>query len=140
MFTRLHSSRLYTQNHAACITFIYFFFRFQFNILIFKVSITSLSRWIPSMHHCWFIKIKICLDQFNILWFFRFVAKSIMKAVLRNKKSVCIPKVLYGLAGIKSILPPKAFTLLADFILQPTIPVLEHRSAIKLKKTASNAF
>ncbi len=55
----------------------------------------------------------------------RFVAHRIMSAVLRNKKSVCIPKVLYGLAALKSILPPKAFMLLADFVLQPTRPNYE---------------
>ena len=45
-----------------------------------------------------------------------------MSAILRNKKSVCIPKALYCLSAIKSILPPKAFMLLADFVLQPTRP------------------
>lgn len=58
----------------------------------------------------------------------KFVAKRIMNAVLRNKKMVCIPKVLYSLAAIKSILPPKAFMLLADFILQPTRPNYEQLS------------
>lgn len=52
----------------------------------------------------------------------KFVAKRIMSAILRNKKSVCIPKALYCLSAIKSILPPKAFMLLADFVLQPTRP------------------
>ena len=52
----------------------------------------------------------------------RFVAKRIIAAVLRDKKSVCIPKTLYLLAAVKSVLPAKAFMLLADFMLQPSRP------------------
>jgi hypothetical protein len=53
------------------------------------------------------------------------VAKEVMVAILRNKKNVCIPKALYFLAFFKSILPPKAFVLFADFVLNPTRPNLE---------------
>jgi len=55
----------------------------------------------------------------------QFVAKRIMKAILVNQKNVCIPKVLYLLAIVKSILPSKAFMLLANFVLQPSRPNFE---------------
>jgi len=42
-----------------------------------------------------------------------------------NKKNVCIPKELYLIACLKSILPTKAFMLLANFVLQPSRPNFE---------------
>lgn len=54
-----------------------------------------------------------------------FVAKSILQAILVNQKNVCIPRALYLLAVLKSILPTKAFMLLANFVLQPARPNLE---------------
>jgi hypothetical protein len=50
---------------------------------------------------------------------------NISNAILVNQKNVCIPKVLYLLAILKSILPSKAFMLLANFVLQPSRPNLE---------------
>lgn len=54
-----------------------------------------------------------------------YVAQKIMHAVLVNKKNVCIPKELYLIAVVKSILPTKAFTLIANFVLQPSRPNFE---------------
>lgn len=54
-----------------------------------------------------------------------YVAQKVMHAVLVNQKNVCIPKVLYLLAVVKSIIPSKGFTLLANFILQPSRPNFE---------------
>lgn len=54
-----------------------------------------------------------------------FVAKRIMHAILVNQKNVCIPRALYMLAVLKSILPSRAFTLFVNFILQPSRPNLE---------------
>ncbi|CAF0710608.1 unnamed protein product [Brachionus calyciflorus] len=55
----------------------------------------------------------------------QYVAKRIMHAILVNQKNVCVPRILYLLAVIKSILPSKAFMLIANFVLQPTRPNLE---------------
>lgn len=55
----------------------------------------------------------------------QFVAKKIMHAILVNQKNVCVPKILYLLSVIKSILPSKAFMLIANFVLQPSRPNLE---------------
>lgn len=54
-----------------------------------------------------------------------FVAQKIMQAILVNQKNVCIPKILYLLSVVKSIIPSKGFTLLANFILQPSRPNFE---------------
>jgi hypothetical protein len=48
-----------------------------------------------------------------------------MHAILVNKKNVCIPKELYLIACLKSILPTKAFMLLTNFVLQPSRPNFE---------------
>lgn len=55
----------------------------------------------------------------------QFVSRKIMHAVLVNRKNVCIPRILYLLSVIKSILPTKAFMLVVNFVLQPSRPKME---------------
>jgi hypothetical protein len=54
-----------------------------------------------------------------------YVAQKVMHAILVNQKNICIPKVLYLLAIVKSIIPSKGFMLLANFLLQPSRPNFE---------------
>lgn len=59
----------------------------------------------------------------------QYAARKILRTILLNKKSACIPNCLYLLPVLKSLLPTEAFMLLINFVLHPSRPNLETNDA-----------